>query len=81
MKRRLCKVIPHLVLITFSLAIALPLLWVLRVSLTDRLTAYKIPPEIGVITFENYLTVFEAFPFALWYGNSALVAFLSTAIS
>ena len=27
--------------------ILLPLLWVVRVSLTDKLTAYKIPPEVG----------------------------------
>ena len=40
-------VLPHLILVVFSLMILLPLLWILRVSLTDKLTAYKIPPEIG----------------------------------
>ncbi len=33
--------------------ILLPLLWILRVSLTDKLTAYKIPPEIGTLGLDE----------------------------
>ena len=45
MKRALSSALAHIVLIAFSAAIVLPLLWVLRVSLTDKLTAYRMPPE------------------------------------
>jgi ABC-type glycerol-3-phosphate transport system permease component len=45
LRRALGVALPHAVLILFSAAILLPLLWVFRVSLTDKLTAYRIPPE------------------------------------
>jgi multiple sugar transport system permease protein len=53
----------HAVLVAFSAAIVLPLLWVFRVSLTDKLTAYKIPPEIGKLSFDNYVEVFASHGF------------------
>ena len=53
-------VVRHAILVAFSAAIVLPLLWVFRVSLTDKLTAYKIPPEIGRLGFENYVEVFTS---------------------
>ena len=45
-RRFLSTALAHLVLVAFSAAILLPLLWVLRVSLTDKLTAYRIPPRM-----------------------------------
>ena len=54
-RRFLSTAIAHLVLIAFSAAILLPLLWVLRVSLTDKLTAYRIPPRWTVPSLENYV--------------------------
>lgn len=75
------KVLRHAALILFSAGIALPILWVLRVSLTDRLTAYRIPPEIGTLTLGNYIEVFRAYGFAGWFGNSAVVAAAATLIS
>ena len=44
-----------MILAIFSLVILLPLLWIVRVSLTDKLTAYKIPPEIGTLGLMNYI--------------------------
>jgi len=38
-RRKLRVVVPHLILIVFSLSILMPLLWVLRVSFTDKLNA------------------------------------------
>ncbi len=72
---------PHLVLIAFSAAILLPLLWVLRVSLTDKLTAYKIPPEWGPLKLENYVEIFQAYPFATWFTNSLIVALATTIVA
>lgn len=81
MKRALYTILPHVVLSAFSLAILLPLLWVVRVSLTDKLTAYRIPPEIGTLGLMNYYDIFARYPFVTWFSNSLLVALLATAIS
>ncbi len=81
MKRALYTILPHVVLSAFSLAILLPLLWVVRVSLTDKLTAYRIPPEIGTLGLMNYHDIFTRYPFVTWFSNSLLVALLATAIS
>ncbi len=81
MKARLTTILPHVVLTGFSLCILLPLVWVFRVSLTDKLTAYKIPPEVGRLGFENYVEIFSAYPFERWFLNSLAVALVSTAIS
>lgn len=81
MKRLLYTVIPHLVLTVFSLVILMPLLWIVRVSLTDKLTAYKIPPEIGTLGLMNYYDIFARYPFVTWFSNSLFVALAATAIS
>jgi multiple sugar transport system permease protein len=81
MRVRWGSFIPHLLLSAFSLAILLPLLWILRISLTDKLTAYKIPPEIGHIGLQNYVDIFARYPFERWFLNSLFVALASTAIA
>jgi multiple sugar transport system permease protein len=81
LRRWLANAIPHLILILFSAIILLPLLWVLRVSLTDKLTAYRIPPEWTAPSFANYVEIFTAYPFATWFANSVIVALGSTAIA
>lgn len=81
MKRLARSIAPHLVLVVFSAIILLPLLWVLRVSLTDKLTAYKIPPEIGTIGFMNYTAIFTTYPFTTWFFNSLIVALITTMIA
>ena len=73
--------LPHAILILFSAAILLPLLWVLRVSLTDKVTAYRIPPEWTAPKLDNYFEIFSAYPFATWFANSVTVAVASTAIA
>jgi ABC-type glycerol-3-phosphate transport system permease component len=81
LRRSLAVAVPHLILILFSAIILLPLLWVLRVSLTDKLTAYRIPPEWTTPSFANYVEIFTAYPFATWFLNSVIVALGSTAIA
>ena len=78
---RFSVLLRHLILIGFSAAIVLPLLWVLRVSLTDKLTAYKIPPEIGHLSLDNYVEVFTNYNFTTWFTNSLVIALAATAIS
>jgi multiple sugar transport system permease protein len=81
LRRSLAVAVPHLILILFSAIILLPLLWVLRVSLTDKLTAYRIPPEWTTPSYANYVEIFTAYPFATWFLNSVIVALGSTAIA
>ena len=81
MKRLAKTVVPHIILGLFSAIILLPLLWILRVSLTDKLTAYKIPPEIGTLGLMNYVTIFADYPFVTWFLNSLIVALATTIIS
>ena len=51
------SIISHTVLIVFSMIIFLPILWLLRVALTDKVTAYKIPPEWVDLNFYNFLYI------------------------
>lgn len=81
MRRYMASIIPHAILILFSLAILMPLLWILRVSFTDRLTAYKIPPELGTVGLMNYVDIFSRYPFITWFSNSFLIALAATALS
>jgi multiple sugar transport system permease protein len=81
MRRLLAEALPHVILALFSALILLPLLWILRVSLTDKLTAYKIPPEIGTLGLMNYVEIFAGKPFLLWFANSLIVALLATAVA
>lgn len=81
MKRLMRSGGPHLILVIFSLIILLPLLWIVRVSLTDKLTAYKIPPEVGTLTLLNYQTIFADYPFSTWFLNSLIVALATTVIA
>lgn len=44
-RRQLRAVRPHLVLVPVALGFVLLLVWILRVGLTDKLTAYRIRLE------------------------------------
>lgn len=72
---------PHVILVAFSAAIVLPLLWVLRVALTDKSTAYRIPPEWVVPRLDNFVTIFTDYPFTTYFLNSTIVAVVSTMIA
>ena len=75
------KWLPHIVLIVFSAAIFLPLLWLLRVALTNKLAAYQIPPEWGHLNFNNFVEIFTEYPFLLYFRNSVIVAFGATFVA
>ena len=80
-RRVAARLLPHAVLIAFSLAILLPLLWLLRVALTDKSTAYKIPPEWGEASIGNFVEIFTGFPFFNYFINSVTVAIGATAVA
>ena len=72
---------PHLVLIAFSASILLPLVWLLRVALTDKLTAYRIPPELAPLRLDNFVEIFVHYNFSAYFLNSIVAAVGSTAIA
>jgi len=78
---RLGGLAAHGVLVVFCAIIALPLLWMLRVALTDKLTAYKLPPEWGSPDLDNFVAIFVEAQFHWYFLNSAVVAIGSTVIA
>lgn len=71
----------HGVAILFSAIILLPVLWLVRVALTDKLTAYRLPPEWGTPHLTNFTEIFVEYPFLNYFINSLVVAAGSTAIA
>ena len=75
------KWLPHIVLIVFSAVIFLPLLWLLRVALTNKLAAYQIPPEWAELSLKNFVEIFTEYPFLLYFRNSVIVASGATLVA
>ncbi len=75
------RVVPHVILVAFSAAILLPLLWILRVAVTNKVTAYQIPPEWVAPRLDNFIAIFTEYPFATYFLNSTVVAIASTLIA
>jgi len=73
--------VPHAILVAFSAAILLPLLWLARVAFTDKLTAYKLPPEWVTPHLDNFVEIFTKYNFITYFVNSIVAALGSTAIS
>ena len=79
--RAVSALVPHAILIAFCAAIFLPLLWLARVALTSKLTAYKLPPEWVAPRLDNFVEIFQAYNFAGYFTNSLIAAIGSTVIA
>lgn len=74
--------ITHAILILATLFVLLPILWVARTSLANRLIAYKIPPVwLFTPTLENYRTIFQQYPFQRYFLNSLVIASVASLIA
>ena len=73
--------VPHVILVAFSASILLPLLWLARVALTNKLTAYRIPPEWAPLHLTNFFELFTRYNIAGYLINSLVAAVGSTAIA
>jgi multiple sugar transport system permease protein len=64
-------------LVGFSLLFMYPFVWLISASLKPREDVFdnKLIPD--VLTFENYLTVWQDAPLLLWLGNTVLVTVLA----
>ena len=79
--RAVSAIVPHAILIAFCAAIFLPLLWLARVALTSKLTAYKLPPEWATLRLDNFVEIFQSYNFAGYFTNSLIAAIGSTVIA
>jgi multiple sugar transport system permease protein len=79
--RTVSALVPHAILIAFCAAIFLPLLWLARVALTSKLTAYKLPPEWVALRLDNFVEIFQSYNFAGYFTNSLIAAIGSTVIA
>jgi multiple sugar transport system permease protein len=79
--KRIGAIVAHGVAIAFCAAILLPLLWLLRVALTDKLTAYRLPPEWGEPKLTNFVEIFVDYPFINYFVSSLVVAVGSTVVA
>ncbi|MEV7676499.1 carbohydrate ABC transporter permease [Streptomyces sp. NPDC088752] len=69
----------HLTLITASVIAVFPVLWVLLTSLKPA--KYAITTDFfKETTFENYTNLLNDTPFLTWFGNSLLIAGLTTLV-
>lgn len=83
LKRRAIKGLIYFFLIGFALIEFLPFLWALSASFKGEgeiQNSLSFPPRFipENFTFENYINIFKAVPFGLWYFNSFITALLTT---
>ena len=79
-KKSLRKVIWTIALVVLSLLSLVPFLWMISTSLKTRAEVFTYPPILipEQPQWENYLRVFEAFPFARYTLNTAFVTIMVT---
>ena len=72
------KAILHLALGVVSLLMLVPFLWMLSTSLKSINEVFTFPPALlgRTIRWDNYLRVFDRFPFGLFFANSVKISFL-----
>jgi multiple sugar transport system permease protein len=82
LRRETPLILTHAILIFASLVVLLPILWVVRTSLANRLIAYKIPPVwIFTPTLENYQVIFEKYPFQQYFFNSLFISAVASLVA
>ncbi len=79
-RRLLETILLNVVVAIGGLVIALPLIWMISSSFKPINEIYAFPPTLvpQAFTTQNYDRLFSAWPFWNWYGNSLIIALLST---
>ena len=84
-QRSTVKVIgTYLVLCAIAFLMLFPLLWLIGTSFKSPTEdIFTFPPQIfpSQPTFDNFITVWDAYPFGLYLYNSAIVAFLAVGLN
>ncbi len=74
----------YLVLCAIAFLMLFPLLWLIGTSFKSPAEdIFTFPPQIfpSQPTFDNFITVWDAYPFGLYLYNSAIVAFLAVGLN
>ena len=81
-RRIAADTVTYLLLAIFSLIILVPVLWIVRLSLTTKYIAYRIPPVwFFKPILDNYRSLFVDYGFAKFFLNSIIVAVSATLIA
>jgi multiple sugar transport system permease protein len=81
-RRHLPSILAHGLLITASLLVILPLLWILRTAFVTRVDAYQIPPKwLTSLTTINFETIFGSGDFGRFTINSLAIALGTTILA
>jgi multiple sugar transport system permease protein len=81
-RKLIADLFTHATLIIFSLAILLPVLWVLRTSFAPDVIAYELPPQLWFPpTLKHYVELFTVNNFGRYFANSLAVALGSTILA
>lgn len=73
------QIVAFSVIISASLLVILPLIWIFLTSIKTRQQAYQIPPVwFFTPSTENYLALFVKYPFPRYFLNSTIVSFSVT---
>jgi len=76
---RISTLTAYFVLFIAVLGVVLPLIWVFLTSLKEKSLVYQIPPAwFFTPTWENYLALFQKYPFPKYFLNSTIVAGFTT---
>jgi putative chitobiose transport system permease protein len=82
--RSLTKVGTYLLLVAIALMMLFPLLWLISTSLKSPTeNIFSFPPQLLPTqpTLENFLTVWQTYPFGSYLFNSTLVAILTVSLN
>lgn len=70
--------VTYVVLTALGVAMVFPFLWMIATSFKHPADIYTLSLLPSQPTLDNYITALTRFPFARWFGNSVLVASLTT---
>jgi multiple sugar transport system permease protein len=68
----------YIVLSLIGVAMVFPFLWMIATSFKHPADIYTLSLIPSQVTLDNYVTALTRFPFARWFGNSVLVACVTT---
>ena len=82
-ERTVTRVVAYVILAAASLAVLIPVLWMLSTAVKPDTQLFETPPQWipSEITFQAFARVWADYPFAQYFGNSLLVVGGATAIS
>ncbi|HLH73975.1 MAG TPA: carbohydrate ABC transporter permease [Chloroflexota bacterium] len=73
-------VLTYLIAILFGLLAVIPFFWAVSYSFRDVAEVFQFPPPLlpPRLRWENYVTIFQTMPFALWIVNTVQITVLAT---